>query len=216
MDDDIRTVFSGAGPVREVNFDVLTRLRAFFRRRMDTLLETSTRRHPLGFFYAVEKLDDSATLRYHLWPENWSVPPDQMNGEIHDHIFELNSVVLSGAMRHETFSFVPSNKGNREILRVVYSGETSKLRRSGERGELKDISNEIYQPGTVYRVPAGTIHRAEALKSPAATLVLAISESNPPDPRVIIEYGHSIPPGFSRTKLQGADLLSARSILAHL
>lgn len=216
MDDDLLTIFFQSGSVRKTDADALKRIRDFFRARMDVLLEQSTCRHPLGFFYAVEQVSNGVNLRYHIWPKGWAIPQDQAGGEIHDHIFELNSVILAGSMRHQTYDFLPSGEGRHEILTVTYNREGSQLNRSGQRGELKVISDEVYKPGTVYRVPAGTIHRADASEAPAATLVLAVNNKNQSNPRVVIEYNHSIPANFVREKLEKSDLVAARFVLAQL
>jgi hypothetical protein len=217
MYDEAVAVLSKSGLVRKADAVTLSRIREFFLGRMKDLLDSSTRLHPLGFFYAIEELDENVTLRYHLWPKDWSVPRDQVGGEIHDHIFELNSIILAGTLRHQTFDFLPSGQGEHEIVRVAYTQDGSQLARSGERGELKVVSDETYHPGTVYRVPAGTIHRADASETPAATLVLAVKNNNNNDtPRVLIEYDHSMPAKFIRAKLQASDLAAARAVLAQI
>jgi hypothetical protein len=52
--------------------------------------------HPLGFFHLAEDVGQGAHLRVHVWPREWAVSNEQVGGEIHDHVFDLRSLVLVG------------------------------------------------------------------------------------------------------------------------
>ncbi|WP_133239281.1 hypothetical protein [Microvirga sp. KLBC 81] len=180
------------------------------------MLNTTARRHPLGFLYASEAVSDGMNLRYHLWPEGWHVPETQAGGEIHDHIYQLNSLVLGGALRHETFEAVLAQDGDYELLEVAYSTAESSMCRTGARVVLRQLTNEVHGAGTAYRLAPGVIHRASAVAAPAATLVLTIPKSAAPAPRVLIPVGQGAPQAFARRQLTDGEIAEARKLLENL
>jgi hypothetical protein len=216
MADNIISLLRGGAPVRQLNDDDVRQAVSFFRSQVEPLLNTTARRHPLGFLYASEAVSDGLSLRYHLWPEGWHVPETQSGSEIHDHVYELNSLVLGGVLRHETFEAVPTPDGDCELLEVAYSAEGSSLRRTETRVALRPLSNEVYGAGTAYRLSPGIIHRASAVAAPAATLVLTVAQSATPVPRVILPVGHEVPQPYERCQLTDGEILEARRLLGEL
>jgi hypothetical protein len=216
MVDDIVALLRGGPAVRQLTEPALRQAAAFLRTRIEPLLDTTARRHPLGFLYASEAVSDGMNLRYHLWPEAWHVPDTQTGSEIHDHVYELNSLVLGGALRHETFEAAPDQDGDCELLEVAYSGEESSLRRTGARVVLRRLTDDVHGAGTAYRLPPGIIHRASAVAAPAATLVLTVGQSPAPVPRVVIPDGYEAPQSFARRRLLDAEIAEARELLESL
>jgi hypothetical protein len=216
MADDIVALLRGDPAVRQLNEHDLRQAISFFRCRMELMLSTTARRHPLGFLYASETVSDGIDLRFHLWPEGWHIPETQTGSEIHDHVYELNSLVLGGAVRHETFDAVPAQDGDRELLEVAYFGEASSLRRMGARVVLRRLTDEVHGAGTAYRLRPGIIHRASAVAAPAATLVLTVTPPAAAAPRVIIPVGHEAPQPFARRQLTDAEITEARKLLERL
>ncbi|WP_048707420.1 hypothetical protein [Microvirga massiliensis] len=216
MANNIVSLLRGAPAVRQLTeYDHLQAV-SFFRSRMGSLLNTEVRRHPLGFLYASEVVSNGMSLRYHLWPEGWHVPATQTASEIHDHVYELNSLVLRGALRHETFEAVAAQDGDHELLEVAYSAEESSVLRTGARVVLRPLADEIHGVGTAYRLPPGVIHRASALAAPAATLVLTVAQPAAPAPRVFIPVGHEAPQPFARRQLTDGETAEARRLLENL
>jgi hypothetical protein len=177
------------------------------------MLESEFRCHPLGFYYATEHISAEHTLRYHIWPEGWVVPSSQKGSEIHDHVFELNSLVLLGELIHETFSFTPQTGGVHEIMRVQYIDEGTKIKRSSEFGRLSRDNEEVFMSGMAYRLGRGVIHRATARATPAATLVLAASDEEGGEPRVVIGRDDPSPEPYLRRRLEAAELARAKAVL---
>jgi hypothetical protein len=182
---------------------------------MTSLLDTA-QRHPLGFFYGIQQISDRNTMRFHLWPEKWRIPVDQVAGQIHDHIFELNSLIITGELFHQTFDFLPDSGGDHEILKVQYNHSQSRLVRSNEFGRLRMKLEETFRPGEVYRVPNGTIHRANPAQAPAATLVLAVTPIKQQSPRVVLGAGEAIPGSFQRAPLNPEEIELLRRTLSIL
>src|SRR2546428_9965352 len=89
---------------------LLARSRVFFGERFAALLGVA-KLHPLGYYYASEPLDNTREFRFHLWPHGWKSPLQEEGRELHDHLYHLNSFVVAGALRHETFDVVREDDG---------------------------------------------------------------------------------------------------------
>jgi hypothetical protein len=200
MDGDLVDVFRQAGSVRLLDNRTLQRMRAAFKSRMSALLKSDVRCHPLGFFYATERVSSDYTFRYHLWPKGWAMPLSQAGSEIHDHIFELNSVIVAGEMLHETFRFVPREAGPFRLIQVKYGESGAALAPSDNRGDLFCSRKETMTSGTIYRLPVGVLHRATPLIAPTATVVLAIAASEQM-PRIVVRNDQSLPQNYVRSLL---------------
>jgi hypothetical protein len=192
----------------------LDRVRAFFIDRVAS--PQRLRRHPLGFFYIVEKLDENISIRYHLWPSGWGIPPSQVGGEVHDHIFKLSSLVLMGTLRNENFTFSDAANGEYDVLTVAYGQDASGLQRTGERANLSVDSIEEIAAGTIYHVPTGVIHRTRPVSDAAVTLVIAGSASELVKPRVLVRHGEPPPAQFDRSLISTSEQAKAREILEKL
>lgn len=115
-------------------------------------------RHPLGFLaLVIRKGQESSSLRIHLWSKkfNWT----QSNEfEIHDHVFNFLSCVLSGELRNEIYSTQESSKGYR-VFKTHYSEGASHLVR--QRGFVKLLRDgeSIHQAGSFYEMRSEILHR---------------------------------------------------------
>lgn len=202
---DVTAVLREPGETRVLSSRTVTELRRFFRLRIKELLQQNmVRHHPLGFYYAVDSALE-VPLRYHVWPSDWALPASQAGGDIHDHIFELNSAILLGALRHEIFDFQLSAAGDKEILRVRYDGNRAHLLRGNEFGELRRARDEIFREGTAYRLLPGVIHRAEPVTLPVVTLVCAVP-SEVATPRIVIQRSSPEPTEFPRSTLDAQEV----------
>jgi hypothetical protein len=176
-------------------------MKSFFLERVRAGLEATAQRHPLGFFLISERIHDNFVLRYHIWTENWVIPVGQESGRIHDHCYELNSLVIAGSLNQRTFNVHVSNNGAHDIFEVHYRTMNSGLFPTGLRAHIELEYDETFDVGTAYRLPAGVIHCADPLKAPTATLVLAISIPGALPPRVLVEIGQDPPGEFNRAPL---------------
>ena len=203
---DVTTILREPGDIRALPSHLIIELRQFFRVRITELLSRDlTQHHPLGFYYAVD-LSGEIPLRYHIWPTNWAMPESQVDSEIHDHIFELNSVVLLGGLLHETFDFLPSLTGRQEIVRVRYDGNLARLSRDGEFGELRKVSDDIFREGTAYRLRRGMFHRAQPTNLPTVTLVAAVPNESNEGPRIVIDRNTTELAEFPRPVLEPKEI----------
>lgn len=129
-------------------------------------------RHPLGF-HVVKIEMPKAALRLHLWKPG---VVDQPGYEIHDHIFNLRSCVVIGAIRHRTYDITPDENGEHVVYAVDYGNGESRIAKTAQRVRLHPAMEAIYQAGDSYSVAAGELHDAELFTSDGGvTLVLTES-----------------------------------------
>jgi hypothetical protein len=162
--------------------------------------------HPLGFFHLAEDVGESAHLRVHVWPRDWVVSDEQVGGDIHDHVFDLRSLVLIGSIANETFEAVEDRNGGFQTLNIEYDPGMSRVSPEGPRVRLEELSYCVHSPGEIYSVRTGVFHRSSAKATPAITLVLASSASAGRSPRVMVAAGHPPPPAFRRRSLSSHEL----------
>lgn len=216
MQDEVIALLRDARSVRNLDSTTLASVAEFFRSRVDTLLEDSVRRHPLGFFYASEEVSQKSTLRFHVWPEDSSFADSQTGSEIHDHVYEFNSLIVAGKLRYETFEVLPNERGQYRLLHVTYSSEGSVLHPTGGRVDLEPVSDEVHGPGTIYHLASGVIHRATAIRMPAATVLLTVKDNQLCEPRVVVEHGNEFSQSFTRSLLETQEIAEVRRILSAL
>lgn len=125
--------------------------------------------HPLGF--NVVKIETPPhSLRLHLWK---SSGVEQPGFEVHDHIFNLRSRVIDGAIRHRAYQSVADQSGDKVFYRVEYSDHLSNLSKTQERLTLQIVDERVYRTGTSYSINAFDLHDAEMVEGVSAvTLVL--------------------------------------------
>lgn len=189
-----------------VGTDFLQRARSFFRASFAVLLRNSVRRHPLGFVYAAEELADGVFLRYHYWPADWSMPSLEAGHEDHDHTYELSSLIIAGALRHQTFAVTESGTGPLQILNVTYDKSDSTLRPTGQRVDVRQLESRIFREGEAYRLACGVIHRATPIERPAATIALTRDGKVPHGPRVLGSVAGSNLVTFHRQELGSVEI----------
>jgi hypothetical protein len=163
--------------------------------------------HPLGFFHLAEEVGPGIRLRVHVWPQGWSVPDEQIGGEIHNHVFDLRSLVLFGSIRNEVFEAVENRDGEYRLLDVEYGPAISRVIPSGPAVRLEEAGYCVYTAGEVYNLRASVLHRSSAKATPAITLVLAACASVGEHPVVALAAGRQPPSAFQRRNLSSAELL---------
>lgn len=216
MCDEVLTALFSGQDVRRIEPAVFGRLAAFFCARMEELLPTAARMHPLGFVYALEKPQEGIGLRYHLWPASYAASDTEAAADIHDHSYELNSLVVGGELLHETFVVEERPDGPLDVLEVDYVDGASQLRRTGRRGALRQDSEARHASGTAYRLNPGHIHRVRTFGGFCATLVATRLNGGGQTPRVLLPVGAKVPTPNGRPRLTSRELHDARSALAEI
>jgi hypothetical protein len=139
--------------------------------------------HPLGFLACTLITDGSRCLRLHYWPVAGAVQQSAAC-QIHDHVFEFKSWVLSGAV--ENVEYTLSDDGTELALyRTEYVGDESILLKTTDRLKLKEASRSVFGVGTSYGVPARRLHETRRCGSTPACTVLLTNQVSADAPKVL-------------------------------
>jgi len=205
--ENIISLLRGEGEVRSVDRVVFASAKEYFIRELKNLASSQqVRIHPLGFFVATKRIDTQSALRFHVWPNGFDTSQSQAGGEIHDHIFELNSLVVAGALQQKRFTCRYDASGTHDVLEVGYTKDGSNLCASGSKAILNLEKEEQFNAGTIYKLPIGSIHHAAAVTHPTASLVLTTRDLSKTTPIVFVPIGGPMPSdSFARSTLNNIE-----------
>jgi hypothetical protein len=149
--------------------------------------EGNPRIHPNGFIQLdLEPVEDSwdaskkrghsgATRRLHIWnPPMVTLPRQKTVNEIHDHVFDMHSLVLKGTLFQHMYYFTVglAEDPTHEIYRAVYDkASSSRLAPTGIKGLLRHATHFPVHAGSDYTQPAFTLHNSEAPLGTVVTLM---------------------------------------------
>jgi len=200
VDDQIAGLLVGSG----VN-DISTK--EIFRIAIDRAKRNEISIHPYGFHIVKIRVTSEYQLRLHLWLQGVR-PMQEPKWLPHDHCFDIDSLILSGEMRHKTWRIDESSSNRGVIYDVSYQGDTSVLARTNDLAGLALEEDHTYQEKHIYHLGKGIFHSIEV---PAdrllATLCVASNYSDTPS-RVFGEIGSLDRYEFNRRKVSsvGASL----------
>ena len=136
--------------------------------------ELACSRHPLGFLHVeltpIVDLEPRERLRLHFWP-SVGANADAI-GSLHDHVWDLASVVAAGQLTDRTLRPKPDLEGDFEGIRVSYSDQGNTFAREG-RFSLAFERETVVGRNMVYRVPSRVVHVSSIDQEPTVTFVLA-------------------------------------------
>jgi hypothetical protein len=126
------------------------------------------RLHPNGFI----QLDLNEYTRLHVWPDE-KLPAQKTRHTVHDHVFDMVSVVLRGTMHNHVYHWSENKSGKYAAHRaddvIITTGlnnhkrvEDTVLRPTGEVGDLVELHTDIVTEGNTYYLPAFYLHDSEA------------------------------------------------------
>jgi|SRR5271166_332402 len=151
--------------------------------------------HPNGFIQL--DLNEEHSMRLHVWPLAELPNRQKTNHPIHDHSFDMTSMVLTGKLVNETLVFdVISMVGwtphrtwpsYREYRGVKIGSEETILEPTGNYGLLSTAKRQHITTGQSYQVPAKTFHNSIA-EGLTATLMSKL-DGQPYNPRVLVPVG---------------------------
>lgn len=154
---------------QEISINEVKLTLVLFLRDQDKI---SGRVHPLGFnLFNLGKLDDMINIRLHIWDKAAKIQNADL--VIHNHPFELKSLVLVGAIQNKTYSITRlKNKKLGFLYSATYSKKGSLLTRAleGCSASLKESSN--IKKGQYYSVKVGAFHESINIEPFSATLVV--------------------------------------------
>lgn len=83
------------------------------------LLSLDWRHHGIGVLQAYLSERNGVERRVHIWHPDLVVPGIEVSGCVHDHRFDLASVVLVGSLLHRVYALRPNPEGDYETLNLV-------------------------------------------------------------------------------------------------
>lgn len=146
--------------------------------------------HPLGFVHAeltelLEERSAGLRMRLHVWHS--SVVQSDALGLIHDHAWQLKSLVLVGELTDLSIEASVDSGGSHDAIRVTYGPEHDFHHES--RVNLHIARRRRVQPGQVYHIPSRAIHETVIDVAPVVTLLVA-QEDPPGSPGPLVFTPH--------------------------
>jgi len=140
--------------------------------------------HPLGFIMSKLIQEGDLALRFHIWPKyggKMQIP----TWLIHDHIFHMNSWVISGSIINHEYAVENVPASNHVLYEVEYEGYYSKLIRTDDSILIKTIRSQAVQAGDLYEIPAGTLHKSESIIGESSVTVVLTENKLTRSPKVV-------------------------------
>jgi hypothetical protein len=135
------------------------------------------RYHPLGFFYASNKISETENVRLHVWTRQFQAKVDNV---AHTHSYDFSSEIFLGKLKNTIWQFSEQVGGDIFEHKVHYNSCGSRLIRTGRRGSLAECSSFICCTGERYRIRSDQIHVAAVVDVPCVTLVRTRRAKNVP------------------------------------
>lgn len=134
------------------------------------LADKAARYHPLNFV-AIRAEDGAGLgLRLHLWDSRFRF--GQQGFEVHDHVFDLDSFVVSGTVRQTLYEAESTDEGELAAYEVQYGTHAALLKAVHDRLKLNVTRVDDFSEGQRYELPPRVLHRLELVTLAAITLVL--------------------------------------------
>ena len=124
--------------------------------------------HPLGM-YAVYFPLASSTIRLHVWTPVTLMFRDTL-GQIHDHIWGLESHILFGSLEHTVFDLQDDRNGQ---PLWIHDYDRRTLCKTDRRVTARSRNEAVVESGQSYTLEAASVHATRVITPWAATLVRA-------------------------------------------
>jgi hypothetical protein len=141
------------------------------------------RLHPLGFIACTLLSEGTTKIRLHYWPVTGGVQ-QSADCQIHDHLFEFKSWVLSGQVQNIEYSVTECGMEMAEY-QTEYVDDLSILSKTGRTLKLAETERMTYQSGSTYGLRAGVLHETIRLGAEPAFTVLVANEVSAAPPLVL-------------------------------
>lgn len=150
--------------------------------------------HPLGFIHArLSTGPDGDTFRMHVWSSAHHHAMEQED-KVHDHLFDVTSRVLFGAIEDARYEFEPNPEGRFRDLRVDYRPAHRSLKEVNSFGDLVSTSTAVHSSSSEYKIPAYQLHETTLHSAPLALTIAHTTNPTQYEPRAIFKRQTEIPP----------------------
>lgn len=138
--------------------------------------------------------------RLHIWHSD--LPRQATKSSIHDHVFDMESVILCGKLTHVEFTADTTPEGEYSVYYAEAQPETNNtiLATHGHRVDLRVTGTEIYFPWTSYTFPAFELHDSfgDDYTATIITKTARVQSVGTGLPRVLVPYGEDPDNEFDR------------------
>ena len=145
-------------------------------------------KHPLGFNHAeLTPLVDAPAgerFRLHFWLDDRGVV-DEL-GDLHEHTWDLTSLVLAGCVVDSNLAASSSRGGEYLGSRITYGAKN--IAEEVGRFDLKVTNVRTIRMGSAYQIPSRTVHLNEVGTIPTVTLVRSVEDGRGDGPLVLTKY----------------------------
>lgn len=142
--------------------------------------ELAAVRHPLGFLCLPIVREPDWGVCLHVWTERFPSVRPTTTGK-HAHSWDLESLVLYGALGNTVFDLAPDDAvGRYQIAEIVGMPGIDLITPTGRRFECLEVSRKLISSGEVYRLRPGVFHETFlGAETEVATLVLGRTRDLP-------------------------------------
>ncbi len=139
--------------------------------------------HALGFIHCKLMSFEKGTLRLHIW-EGQEKHPEEQREKIHDHLFSLNSFVISGKIKNEFFEAQETTSLNftHYAYTVQYGNKFSQLKLIDKLYKVRKLDEKVILGGEYYEIKSTRFHRSSLINGSTALTLVATYEHTTKDP----------------------------------
>lgn len=160
-----------------------------------------------------------ASTRLHVWnPPEMRLPRQETVNEVHDHVFDMHSIVFKGILVQQLYWFVIGSvqPNTHELYEAVYNqASDSRLQATGIRGTLVTCNKVTVAPKRSYTQPAFSFHDTGSLGT--VVTLMTKTEIHEGDAHVVCPIDNPPDNDFKRDDAAPAEVLwdaIERSILS--
>lgn len=166
--------------------------------------------HPNGFIQL--KLSDGR--RMHFWDP--SIPRQKVATPIHDHIFDMHSLIVAGSILHREVRPIQEDDGFFDIYEAVSVRDAETvLTATGTRARVDCCPWLEFGPGDEYDFPAGKFHETSDRLAPAISIITKGKEFKDMNPCVLVPHGVVPDNEFTRDSYTLIKLLDTISLITN-
>ncbi len=159
--------------------------------------------HPLGFIMSKLSDEEKKIIRLHIWSEG-NCRIQKPTWLIHDHVFDLKSWVLKGAIINIEYN-VGEFDNNYQVYNSIYEKEKSILIKSNQRLSISESKRCLIEEGESYNVYAGQLHKSIPTSNITVTVCETVNHFNM-KPRVLGSCSGCVKYSYTRSVVSKAEL----------
>ena len=146
--------------------------------------------HPLGFYYVRPCAEGTISIRIHYWPANSRPEPTAVT-QYHDHVWSLQSCVLTGTIENILVNLEPDEAGPYAITNIEQINGIDHVIPSSERVRIHSPETSTYVAGDCYSIPPRVFHRSYIPTEVDTITILRAEVVMTGGPRTLVPAGYS-------------------------